>query len=249
MVMEHMILSLKIMFGVRMDDLSFVNRLRESRIPVCTVNTASRMIGKDVGYTSLFLHRLKNRGVLKMIEKGKYALPDADVNAVASNLITPSYISLLSAYSIHGLTTQIPVEIQVLTTHNKRSVVYDNTTIRFIKVRPYMVYGILKTGGVSVAEKEKAVADSLRMPEYCSIRETYNALAEGDFDANRLVEYTRKTRSQVALKRLGYLLERTGVDVSNVIGSVNVKYQPLNPLLPEEGVSDRRWKLMVNEEL
>lgn len=233
-----------------MDGLSFINQVRGMRIPVLTVSAASRIMGKEKKYASLFLHRLKKRGVVKEIEKGKYALPDTDINAVASNLITPSYISLLSAYSIYGLTTQMPAELQMLTTHNKKSVTYGSTAIRFIKIRPYMVYGIRKEGGVSIAEKEKAVADSLKMPEYSPIRESYNALMEGEMDIGKLVEHTKKTKSQVALKRLGYLLETAGVDInSSLAGFVNKKYQPLNPLLPLKGRRDGKWMLVVNEVL
>ena len=70
---------------------------------VFTINDVARLTGKRKAYLSRLL---PTNTRFKKIEKGKYYVDDLDVYDIASNIVVPSYISLISAFIYYGLTTQ-----------------------------------------------------------------------------------------------------------------------------------------------
>jgi predicted transcriptional regulator of viral defense system len=54
--------------------------------------------------------------------------------------------------------------------------------------------------------------------------------------------------SLAVIKRLGYLLEISGIDASEIKASFK-NYTLLNPNLPKKGDKNERWKLIINEVL
>ena len=103
---------------------------------------------------------------------------------------------------------------------------------------------------VFIAEKEKAIVDSLYLPEYCPVDETYAAL-EADLDLNKLISYALKMNSIVLLKRLGYLLDLRGIDIHNQVRKkLNIRYDLLNPAFGRKGYKKSiKWKLIINEDV
>jgi predicted transcriptional regulator of viral defense system len=99
-----------------------------------------------------------------------------------------------------------------------------------------------------VAEKEKLIVDSLFLPRYCPVDEIYNAMGDEKLSIDTLVEYGIRMDSVVTLKRLGYLLEKKGIDVYERLKlRLNRKYDLLNPLLPKKGEKNVKWRLIINE--
>jgi len=94
------------------------------------------------------------------------------------------------------------------------------------------------------------ILDSLLLPQYCPIDETIRALDDKDLNIDILSEYGIRMDSIVILKRLGFLLESKGIDVSDKLEyKLNTKYDLLNPFLPGKGEKNRKWKLIINEVL
>jgi predicted transcriptional regulator of viral defense system len=91
---------------------------------------------------------------------------------------------------------------------------------------------------------DPAIGGGARMVE--SILRTY--LASSERDIERLLEYASRMRNGAIFKRLGFLLERTGVDDSSILSPMrqgltggNAK---LDPMLPAERLITR-WRLWV----
>ena len=185
------------------------------------------------------------------IEKGKYTL-SFDALEIGPNLIFPSYISFLSAYSIYGFTTQIPAKVHVVSLRSKKPVEAANSEIVFIKFKKENFFAYkrerFRDKLIFIAEPEKAIIDSLYLPEYCPITESFEALKSREIRVEKLIEYGLEMNSIVTLKRLGYLLELNSIDIYEKIKhKLNKRYDLLNPFLKKSSHTSSKWRLNINE--
>ena len=222
---------------------------------VYTVQDIARITGKGPAYLNVYLHRLKTRGVLEEVERGTYALNYTDPMLIASGLLFPSYLSFMSGLRFYNLTTQLPRTVLVACATSKKEIRKQTYGIQFVRLKKSRLFGYTRERmyGNKVAvvgELEKVIVDSLLLPQYCPIDETFGALVDGKPNTERLVQYALRMDSTVLLKRLGYLLERAGTDVyGRLKGRLSRRYDRLNPFLPPGKKRERRWKLMINQEL
>ncbi|MBI5392656.1 hypothetical protein HZA96_02195 [Candidatus Woesearchaeota archaeon] len=239
-----------------MQAITFLKNVEHLHKPVFSLQDAAKMIEKKKGYARLYLYRLKRKEYIKEIEKGKYSISD-DIYEIASNVVFPSYISFLSAFSLYGLTTQIPKRIQIIAAKPKKELIVDDSTIEFITFKNKNIFGYERTKiGVHygmIAEKEKAIIDALYLPQHCPISETFEVLKNKEFDIDKLVDYALQMDSIILLKRLGYLLELVEFNIfEKVKHKLNQRYDLLNPFLPasnKECIKSMKWKLIINEVL
>ncbi len=234
-----------------MNAINFLNRLRERPKSVLTIKEAAHIIQKSLPYTRLYLHRLKSKRYLEEIEPGKYTL-FADSVETAAEMVIPSYISFLSAYAIYGFTTQIVVQTQIVTLKPKRQIKTEMLNFKFITFPQKRFFGYTKQRFrekyISIAEKEKAIVDSLYLPQYCSLDESARALQDKELDIKKIIHYALRMDSIITLKRLGYLLELDGIDIYPKIKSkLNQRYDLFNPFLPRLKKKSQKWKLHINE--
>ena len=235
-----------------MNILKFIETLGKFSKPIFTVNDASMILGKDKVYTRLYLHRLKSKGVIVAVERNKYTLIDTHPYSIATNLVFPSYISFLTALHYYGMTTQIPGTIYIVSTHSKKNLDFGGYSISFIKLKKERFFGYkrekFQNKFIFIAEKEKMIIDSLLLPQYCPVDEIRRAIEDKNLKIDTLVEYGIRMDSAVTLKRLGFLLESKGIDVYDQLKNrLNLKYDPLNPFLPEKGEKNGKWRLIINE--
>lgn len=238
-----------------MKTIEIIKVLESMNKKIFTINDISKIIKKSKKYTSLFVYRLKKKGLILEIEKKKYILKNTSNYTVFSNIIYPSYISFLTALGYYNLTSQIPKKIYIVSLKSKKEIRFENYSIKFIKFRPKIFFGYKREktsdGLIFIAEIEKAIIDSLFLPKYCSIDETYKALSEsiGIIDLEKLIEYSLKMESGVVIKRLGFLLEKNGIDIFNKVNKIiNNKYDPLDTI-SKKGIKNKKWKLIINRNL
>lgn len=147
--------------------------LRSGRV-VFGVAELSNLIGKDKNVAKVYLSRLVKRGLAFKLAKGKITLSE-DEFIIATQLIEPSYISLLSALNFHGVSQQIPKFIQCVTTKN--TFTFENLSIEYHKISQKLFFGYktYKKGQsyIFVADIEKAILDGiyLRQLELSIIKE------------------------------------------------------------------------------
>ncbi len=231
-----------------MDALKFLEDLQRTGMVVFNVSDACRVIGKNKRYCFLFLDRLCRRGLIVRVEGGKYCVRNADLLVVASNLVFPSYVSFLSALAFHGLTTQIPVEVQVACARQKKPVEFEGSRIVFIKLKKSAFFGYKREGNAFIAEPEKAVVDGLYLPERLPVTEAFYAIGQGELRVEKLEEFAERLGSAVVKKRLGFLLEQAGLK-TRLQSRLNTKMDLLSPLNPASGKKSAKWRLVINEEL
>ena len=236
-----------------MKSLEILDTLRRSDKPVFTLSDISKLVGKPRTQTKIILHRLMKRKLITRIERGKYYL-DAHPFAVSSNITFPSYISFLTALNYYELTTQISKIIFIATNKFKKSLTLENYAVEFIKINKDRFFGYKRERFhgkfLFIGDVEKVILDSLYLPQYCPIAETFEAVKSKTFDLDKLVSYAVRMNSSVVAKRLGYMLDISGVDIYDRIkNKITKKFDLLNPKLPKKKNKHKKWKLIVNEVL
>ncbi len=237
-----------------MKSFELIETLKESKISIFTLGDIIKIVNKNENYVKLLLHRLIKRNLLNRIGKNKYILPNQNPYTIASSVTTPSYISFISAYSYYSLTTHIPTTIYIASLKQKKDFSYNNYTLKFIKFTKTRFFGYkkdyLEGKTVFVAELEKAILDSLYLPKYTPLTETFNVLKEADLEKEKLIDYSKKFNSKIVIKRLGFLLEAAGKKAPSIYKKmVNKNYELLNPIKPPTDKKDKKWKIIVNEVL
>jgi len=184
---------------------------------VFTLNDASKFTSKEKNYLSRLL--VTNPKIRK-IERNKYYINGADAYEVATNIVEPSYVSLMSAFRYYDMTTQIPVKVSVVTTKRHKALVFNNLRIEFRTINSKRAFGYKKIGNTMMALPEKAILDSLYFgdPSYFDVEEALQrGLNARVIRTRKLVEYAIQMKSGVLINRLGFLLESLGVSASNLI--------------------------------
>jgi predicted transcriptional regulator of viral defense system len=130
-----------------------------------------------------------------------------------------------------------------------------NTSYRFVQVKPERFFGTEKVwigeARVTITDLERTLLDGLTMPQYCGdFAEVLHAFeARGtDLDLQRIIGYALKLDAATA-KRLGWVLERQGVDLSKLEGlaALPIKgYRKLDPTGPRKGPTNARWMIQEN---
>ena len=128
-------------------------------------------LGVPRKYAGLRLHQLAASGKIFRAERGKYTASDDPV-LVATHLTEPCYLTLWSAMSARGLTTQVPFSIQVATSRKRyaRQIDFLGNEIRFYQLRPGMMFGyeyVAWGSGhrIPMARVEKVIIDAIYLGE------------------------------------------------------------------------------------
>ncbi|MBI4238570.1 MAG: type IV toxin-antitoxin system AbiEi family antitoxin domain-containing protein [Deltaproteobacteria bacterium] len=227
-------------------------------------------VGLSEGYIRQALHHLAKSGWVVRLHNGLYAISSsvpgvtpAHEFEIAMALVEPAAISHWSAMHHHGLTEQAPRTVFVLTTagastpasKSKSEYRIGDTAYRFIKIRPERFFGTEKIwigeSRVTITDLERTLIDGLTMPEYCGdFSEVLHAfeVAIGKINLERIIDYALNLDAATA-KRLGWVLEKQGMEIDCLARLVNVPikgYRILDPTGPRKGPCNRYWMIQEN---
>jgi predicted transcriptional regulator of viral defense system len=129
------------------------------------------------------------------------------------------------------------------------------TIYRFVQVKPQRFFGIeeiwVDESRIRITNPERTLLDGLLAPHYCGdFAEVLHAfeVRAPKLDLERITNYALKL-DVATVKRLGWILERQGVDSTRLklLREVPVKgYRVLDPTGPRRGPCDARWMIQVN---
>jgi predicted transcriptional regulator of viral defense system len=176
--------------------------------PVFRVQDIERIAFCNREYAKLLLNRLKSRGYIKKVVKNVYTTKD-DIFVIASNIISPSYISFWSASYFLGYTEQILNTVHIATTRRLKTIKFEESRIEFIPIKHFFGYKKIRTneGEVFIAEDEKLIIDALLRPEKCgNFDEIEKIFENAKIEKNKIVSYLKRTGNQAVIKRAGFLL-------------------------------------------
>lgn len=256
-----------------------VRKLTEAGDRLFTIERAREMapsVGLSEGYLRQALHHLSRSGWVVRLRKGFYALSSSVPGVstlhefeIAMALVSPAAISHWSALHHHGLTEQLPRRVFVLTTteatvprpRGTKAAVADKgypvgeAVYQFIQVKPERFFGIEESWvaetRIRITDPERTLLDGLTMPRYCGdFAEVLHAFQVRDpnLDLERIIHYALKLDAATA-KRLGWILERQGMETSRLepLLAVPIKgYRVLDPTGLRQGPCNRRWMIQEN---
>lgn len=165
--------------------------------------------GVPPDYARLRLHQMQTSGRIRRVERGKYTTSDDPV-LVGTHLTEPCYLSLWSALSARGLTTQVPFAVQVVTSRKRfaRHIAFAGAEVRFHQVRPGMMFGYehVPYGDgcrIPLARVEKVIVDAVYLGEIPpgELGEAVEAA-----DADLLREYSELTGNRRVMGAVGRLM-------------------------------------------
>jgi predicted transcriptional regulator of viral defense system len=222
--------------------------------------TVANLLGLDTVQTARLLRRMERENLIVHLERGKYALLGLAPEQALTNplflgchLVSPSYVSFWSALHFHGFTEQAPRRVFLAVTRQKREVLFRGTVFKFVRLKPEAFWGFRREtlAGLPmvIADENKAVLDSLALPEYAGgigevSKALRNAMRAGRTDIQEMIEYAQKLGNRSLSSRLGYLLEILGQPTEGLEPSAGpVRLDPQRPL---QGQYQPRWRIYAN---
>lgn len=143
-------------------------KLLKIQKPFFSLEDVAHALGLQPGSAAVLCSRYVKNGLLTRLKRGLYApterlahLDRMELFRIANLLRVPSYISLLTALSYHGMTTQVQrgffesISLKRTSRFEAGPFVFDYT-----KIRPDLYKGFEKMDGAFIALPEKALLDS-----------------------------------------------------------------------------------------
>lgn len=252
--------------GIGKKESILLSELARRNKPIFTVRDAKAILKEDPYQT---LHQLKKKKWIFTIKGGLYAIVPLDIGVkgaesfivhdfvAASYLVKPYYIGLWSALNYHGLSDQIPSSVFVCTTKAKKPLSVLNSVFIFVQLSKTKFTGIEKAKiegrEINISDKNKTIVDCLDHPEHAGgIDEVARAIYfnHEELDFGKIRAYAVKTKNIAVFKRLGFILEATGLleKYAQTFEGIRLTegYPVLDKLGPKKGKYSERWKLLVN---
>jgi len=216
--------------------------LKLKEVPVFSLADVSQIVsGKE--YAKKLVRKMVLSKEIVRIKKDVYSFYE-DPLLVSTFLAKPSYISSVSALSYHKLITQIPKDVFCFTLKKTKSFnfvskinfVHTNSFFGFINL-DYLNFEI------PIAKPEKAIIDSIGLVPISIIEEAVSKI-----DRDRMIDYLKRIDKSAVIKRIGYLLERNGIEIYDAFKKkINDRYIYLDPLAKKRGKKNKKWGLIIND--
>jgi len=240
-------------------EAALLSKLAAERLTIFSPTEVCRFLGCKRNAAYRIVHSLKRKGWVKGLTGGKYQLltlagsPTEDLLVLACSLVWPSYVSLWTALNYYKLTEQVPRAIFLVTTSRKREKKLGDVRVQFVQLSRDRFFGYARIDNICMAEREKAIVDSLSFPRYVSLSEVCKALdaAREEISFEKLIEYSIKMKNASLLKRLGFLIELLDIKLApklfkSLQRRIGKGYSLLDPTRPRFGNYNKRWLLSVN---
>ncbi|MFP4608692.1 MAG: type IV toxin-antitoxin system AbiEi family antitoxin [Candidatus Aenigmatarchaeota archaeon] len=196
-------------YGISARERKLLDELSKRDLLVFNPIEASNILDESRENTYRILSRMESKDLIYRIEKGKYIstkkLEETHIYITASNIVTPSYVSLFSALHHYGFTTQVPKTVYVMITTPKETLSLQGQDIRFVKTSHF--FGYTSEKKLVIAEPEKLFIDCLLYPEYAGgIKKIKSSMIEASIDGEKIVDHALRINKKSLCSRLGYLL-------------------------------------------
>jgi len=202
-----------------MKAIDALKRLADLQTPAFTTNDAAAALGISRSHAGKTLERLGDAGHLTRLHHGLWIFPDrADLPRLAAWLASPSpcYISLQSALYAHGMVSQIPQRVYLVSTARTRLYHTPLGAVSIHHVQPSFFGGFTTDNrtGVALAQPEKALVDFLYLTPTRS--RLFTRLPELDIprgfrwtEAGKFVGLIASPRRQIMVKTRLETIRRT----------------------------------------
>lgn len=220
-------------------------RLRKLNLEVFRIKDLKLILNIDSIKAYNIVKALKRKGAIKK-EKNFLILKNTDEFITGTSTHQPSYISFWSALNYYGWSDQTPKKILIASTKYSK----ETPQFKYITLKNKRFFGYNQIGNIIIAEKEKAIIDSLLFPKYAGgIKEINLCLKEAlkELSKERLIDYALKTNSKAVIRRLGFLLEKYGFKKTEKLKkNLGKGYEKLDPSMKKKNKLNKDWLLDIN---
>ncbi|MCX9082926.1 MAG: type IV toxin-antitoxin system AbiEi family antitoxin domain-containing protein [Candidatus Methanoperedens sp.] len=249
------------------NELKLLFTLEEENKSIFSITDAKRILKTSTPSVWNVIYRLKKKGRIEEIEKGKYLLIPARAGYGGSwsevpyllvpNIISTYYIGFWTALNYWGMTEQVPNVVFVATTRRKKDVEFGDTRYEFVTLMKKRFFGYVEentaSGTFNISSREKTIIDCILYPKYCGgLDEVIKGIwkAKDELDFIKLLEYSKRMDVSVVTRRIGYALELLGLaeEISSQIASTRSKgYMWLDPVGPKKVIEySKKYGLIIN---
>jgi len=193
----------------------------------------AKILNCNKRYANLVLTRLYKKKAIKRVEFGKYTLCNL-AQSVATNLVSPSYITGWYALRFYNLTEQLPQQIDVLTTkkRNKKILSFNEEKIKYLMVNKNHLFEFFNEASeqytMNIASIEKAIVDCLYF-NLAPLSVVIQAIRTGKekVSKERVKKICLKLKNKQFLKKTGIIFDSLGCDFYNNFKK-HLDYNPLS---------------------
>ena len=222
-----------------------INELKRLNLEIFTIKDLKLIFKFGSVKSYNLIKALKRKNVIKK-EKGYIVLKGTDQFVEGISINSPSYISFWSALNYYGYSDQMPNKIFIASVKYSR----ETESFKYVTLKSQKFFGYKSVGNIIIAEKEKAIIDSLMFPKYAGgIREINESLksALNDLNKSKLIDYAIKTKSKAVIRRLGFLLQVNGYNKTlRLKDKIGKGYEILDPSLKRSNNLNKEWMLDIN---
>ena len=148
--------------------MSYERLLRNMEKPFFTQEDVAIALDLKTGSAAVFCSRYVKKGLLTRLKRGLYArtetlgnLGQIELFRIANFLQVTSYISLMTALSYYGMTTQVQRSFfESISIKRTRTFDLRGLSFRYTKINPKLYGGFKREKGAFIAMPEKAILDS-----------------------------------------------------------------------------------------
>lgn len=251
----------------------FIRKLLQSGRCSFTMEEAARELGKTGLALNLVLQRLKKAHWIILVSRGFYLALDVQQQATgkldpiwfvedwASYLKMNYYVGGLSAAALHGASHQQPMQFQVFSDRQVRSIKRQGVQISsFYKKSILLEWREQRkspSGYFHISNPELTAYDMLAFPRCCpSLDHAATVLVElaEVIDAKRLADLPRAGCMLSSLQRLGWLLEyvkwpEKAERLHKELARISLNWAKLESRLPAGGNRNDRWRVLENADV
>ena len=205
------------------------------------------------------LYSLVKKKIVTRVRKNCYTLTDRiseNLFEIATESITPSYISFWTALSYYGFTEQQPSLVQLVTTKQLKEMNIGSHIVELTTWQPKRLYGYKKEGRFVIAEKEKALVDSMYQPDKCGGLDEYVKCLKNSWEElnkKRFMDYLVRFGNKSLVSRAGYMIENLELNQGKITEKLEKHrtkgYVKLDPKGKNILRYDHKWKVIVTREI
>ena len=206
------------------------------------------------------LQSLIKKNLITRIKRNNYVLTEhisEHIYNIATETITPSYISFWTALSYYGYTDQQLTTIQLVSTQQKKPMRVSSFTIEPTTFQIQRFFGYHKNQeNISIATPEKTFIDSLYQIEKCGGLDEYCKTLEnawGILNQQKLVLGLLRFQNKSIISRMGYIIDHLSLSKSKYIKKLekNTSQTPvkLNPNNKKKGAYNKKWNILINHQI
>jgi len=260
--------------GISQQNRRYVEELHRGFSEPFTAEDAALLLGLDLARARRLMRYLADRGWLDRVRRGVYlpvpldshrsGMAHQDPWVVGSVLFEPAYVAGWSAAEHWDLTEQIFRSVLMATARRPRDRRPTIGGTRFVLhtvplEKHHGLVPVWRDGTrVNITDPSKTIVDVLAVPTWGggirSVAEIVDEYFHGDHrDEQKLIEYGDLVGNRAVFKRLGYLVERAGLDAPDLIDACRARrskgVSDLDPSVEGGGSIVTDWGLRLNVDL